>query len=102
MQYQKVATVGIRGNDAANVAALSLFLPAIVCGRYFGARGSHIDVVILRRPRVCPRSSSGARLRASTSIRMSPERRGTRSNGFRGLLGLLARRSTSLRYMSFT
>lgn len=35
MQYQKVATVGIRGNDATNAAALSLFLPAIVCGALF-------------------------------------------------------------------
>jgi hypothetical protein len=26
----------------------------LFAGRYFGARGSHIDAVILRRPRVCP------------------------------------------------
>jgi hypothetical protein len=32
MQNQKVATVGIRGNDATNAAALSMFLPATICG----------------------------------------------------------------------
>lgn len=48
MQYQKVATVGIRGNGATNASALSMFLPAIIAGNYFGARASHIDAVIVR------------------------------------------------------